>query len=83
MKNPFKKKPKKIFVTHDGFQLVEGKKYNWSGVVDNLYNCYSWKNFKCKITKVCKDKIYLYDYEDKIEYEYTNEHLRNLEAEFK
>lgn len=71
------------FETYDGTILRKGKKYRWSGSSSGLYTGCSWKNFKCKIIDIVNEKIYLYDYDDKIEYACTNESLRNMNATFK
>lgn len=74
---------KKTFVTYDGTILKEGKKYRWSGCSEGLYTGYHWKNLKCKIKYIYGEKIYIYDYDDKTEYEYTNTYFIENNVTFK
>jgi hypothetical protein len=64
------------FKTYDNTILIQGKKYWWSGYCDcGLYTSESWHNTKCKIRKIEGNKIFIYDYQDNKEWEFTNEEL--------
>mgnify|MGYP001285297469 CR=1 FL=1 len=63
----------------NGIILEEGKRYRWSGSRDD----WNFKNMKCKIMKVETNCIYIYDYDDNFEYQYTNENLKDINAIFK
>ena len=73
---------RKEFKTYDCTILKDGKSYRWKGVTENLYNTIRWKGY-CKIRKIEGDKIFIYDYFDNKEYEYTNVGLEKSQIEFK
>ena len=71
------------FKTYDNAILIEGKKYWWSGHCDcGLYTSESWHRNKCKIRKIEGDRIFVYDYGDGKEWEFTNEELRKNSVTF-
>jgi hypothetical protein len=65
----------KKYKTYNNTILIQGKKYRWSGLCGNLYSIKNWENIKCKITKIDGDTIFIYDYHDNKELEFTNEIL--------
>ena len=74
---------KKTIKLLNGNILKEGKKYRWSGQTSSLYTSMSWKNDPCRITKIKKDKVTVYDRDDNSEYTYTLEQLKEIQANFK
>lgn len=74
---------KKEFKTYDNTILEEGKKYRWSGFSEGLYSNRSWSHCKCKIRKIEGERIFIYDYDDMKEYDYTNSGLQNMRVTFK
>ncbi len=71
------------FKTQNNEILEVGKKYRWSGTSDGLYTSYTWKKFKCKITKIETNKVFVYDYDDNTEVGYTDEDLKRQRISFK
>jgi len=73
----------KEIILHDGTVLVEGKRYKWSGVSEGLYTKLIWTESRCRIKKIVGDKIYIYDYDDNKQYEYTKYAIRVNMINFK
>ncbi len=73
----------KEYETEDGFVLKEGKKYRWSGTSSGLYNSFRWKNLKCKIKKISKKHITIYDYDDGKNHKYPKKDMLMNNIEFK
>lgn len=46
-------------IIYNGFTLVEGKKYRWSGYSEGLYADHHWSKMKCKIIKIEDGNIHI------------------------
>jgi hypothetical protein len=73
---------KKTITIYDGTVLEEGKKYRWSGKTENSYGSYVWDNFRCKIRRINGIEITIYDYENRVEYIFTDNGLIKIGAKF-
>ena len=67
----------------DNTILQEKKKYRWSGFSKGLYVDTSWTNLKCKIEKIEDDTIFIYDYSDNKEWEFSKEGLQKNQVTFR
>jgi hypothetical protein len=70
------------FKTYDNFILKVGKMYDWSGCMEGLFKYHKWQGVKCKVTKIIGDKVFIYDYDDKMEWDFDNKSLRESYVEF-
>ena len=77
------KKDRKEYKTYDNTILIEGKKYRWSGYSEGHYVDTVWSFSRCKIRKIEGNKIFIYDYSDNKEWEFTNKSLRENRVTFK
>ena len=77
------KKMKKRIKLNDRTILQEKKRYRWSGCSEGLYVDTSWYNMRCKIEKIEGDKIFIYDYSDNKEWEFTKDNLTKNGVVFK
>ena len=76
--------PVKKFKTYDNSILIVGEKYKWSGFCESgLYSSTSWKDLKCKVERIENGKIFIYDFLDNKEWEFTNDELRKNMVTFK
>lgn len=73
---------KKTITIYNGTVLEEGKKYRWSGQSDNPYSQYKWNNFRCKIRRIEGVEITIYDYEQGMEYIFTDSGFVMIGATF-
>jgi len=63
--------------------LQERKRYRWSGYSEGLYVDISWYNKRCKIEKIDGDIIFIYDYSDNKEWEFTKDELTKSNVVFR
>lgn len=78
--------PHRIYIeykTYDNTILIVGEKYYWSGSSEGLYTVTHWRNLKCKIRRVDGDRIFIYDYGDNKEWEFSGNDLRKNGVIFK
>mgnify|MGYP007057248173 FL=1 len=48
--------------------LIVGEKYTWSGFCEKLYNDVVWTNTPCKLIKLSKSQVTVFDVDDRKRY---------------